>query len=96
MALFDEDLVPFAVGIRSLPGRPHISTGYRFITKGSRGILLETILVGGRRYTSRQALRRFVTAVTNAANRAPSCAESRQHADPDPASIEADLDDAGL
>jgi len=67
--LLDEDLIPFALGIRSLPGRPHISTGYRFISKGSHGVMLETIVVGGRRFTTRQALRRFVANVTAAAQR---------------------------
>jgi len=55
--LLDEDLMPFAKAIRSLPGRPHISTGYRFISsRGCRGVVLETILVGGRRYRSEPKL----------------------------------------
>lgn len=99
--LLDEDLVPFAKGIRSLPGRPHISTGYRFISeRGCRGVVLETILVGGRRYTSRQALRRFVAAVTVSADRrstptptTPPPANRRARVD---AGIERKLDEAGI
>ena len=99
--LLDEDLVPFAHAIRSLPGRPHISTGYRFISaRGCRGVVLETILVGGRRYTSRQALRRFVAAVTDSANwrsmptpTSPQPANRRARMD---ANIERKLDQAGI
>ena len=66
--LMDEALISFAAGVRSLPGRPAISTGYRYALRGFRGIRLETIVVGGRRFTSREALRRFVAATTCAAN----------------------------
>ena len=66
--LLDENLVPFAAGIRSLPGRPSLSAGYRFALKTVHGVQLETIVVGGRRFTSKEALRRFVAATTRAAN----------------------------
>lgn len=64
--LLDEELLPFASAIRSLPGAPHISTGYRFAMRGIRGVVLETVRVGGKRYTSRQALNRFIEKVTAA------------------------------
>jgi hypothetical protein len=68
--LLSEDVIPFAAAIRSLPGRPHLSTGYRYISqRGCRGVRLESIVVGGRRFTNRQALRRFVEATTAAADR---------------------------
>lgn len=91
--LLDEDLTPFAAGIRTLPGRPHVSTGYRFITKGCRGVRLESILVGGRRFTSRQALRRFVTAVTAASSNLAPAIEASTDVDP---SVEQALDAEGL
>jgi hypothetical protein len=95
--LLDEDLVPFAPGIRSLPGRPHISTGYRFITRGCRGVTLESVVVGGRRFTSHQALRRFVASVTAAANARPSKRSAGVVVDASLAErIERKLDDAGL
>lgn len=37
----------------------HISTVHRWISRGVRGRRLETILVGGERYTSWEALNRF-------------------------------------
>src|SRR5258706_505036 len=44
--LLDEDLLPFLEGLRTLPGRPHVSTGYRYAFKGIRGVKLETIMCG--------------------------------------------------
>lgn len=39
--------------------RIHVSTLYRWATAGCKGIVLETIQVGGTRCTSREALQRF-------------------------------------
>jgi hypothetical protein len=95
--LLDEDLIPFAEGVRSLPGRPHISTGYRFATRGSRGVVLETVLVGGRRYTSRQALRRFVATVsTVGALGNPVVRHAPASTDRTSDGIKRRLDDAGI
>jgi hypothetical protein len=44
--------------------RLNLSTVYRWINRGIAGIQLETILVGGNRYTSVQALNRFFTQST--------------------------------
>lgn len=43
-----------------IPGRPHITTLYRWYKHGLKGVKLETVLVGGRRYTSAEAVKRFV------------------------------------
>jgi hypothetical protein len=51
-----------------LPGGPvNISTIHRWRHVGCRGVLLETVLRGGVRYTSKEAMQRFVHAVTEAA-----------------------------
>jgi hypothetical protein len=55
-----------------MPGRPSISSLWRWYRRGVRGAKLETIVIGGRRrYTSVQALERFITATTAAADGAP-------------------------
>ena len=55
-----ESLVPINDASEITPGRPHLATVYRWFTKGVRGgIKLETVLVGGRRFTSREAIQRF-------------------------------------
>lgn len=42
----------------------HASTFIRWITKGSRGVRLEAIRLGGRWFSSRAALQRFAQALT--------------------------------
>jgi hypothetical protein len=46
----------------------HVSTVWRWQLRGVRGVRLETILLGGTRYTSHEALERFTTACTAAAD----------------------------
>jgi hypothetical protein len=44
-----------------VPGRPHTSTLVRWALRGVKGIKLETVVIGGRRYTSVEAIERFIT-----------------------------------
>lgn len=53
---------------KHIPGRPDASTVYRWWKRGIKGVRLETILIGGRRYTSKEALTRFFAATTAAAD----------------------------
>lgn len=48
--------------------RPAYTTWYRWWKKGVKGICLQTLVVGGRRYTTRRFVEEWITAVTNAAN----------------------------
>ena len=66
-----EDLLSFAEATRRLPGRPNISTLHRWRLHGVRGIKLESVLIGGRRYTSIEALERFSMRMTSVAERKP-------------------------
>ena len=45
--------------------RPHVSCLYRWTTTGCKGVILESIQVGGTRCTSKEALARFFKALTN-------------------------------
>ena len=40
----------------TLPNRPHVATIWRWVKRGSRGVKVETVCMGGRRYTSKAAL----------------------------------------
>ena len=63
-----EELLSLSAAAKSLPGRPHVSTLCRWHRRGVRGVLLETIVIAGRRYTSAESLQRFAersTAVTD-------------------------------
>jgi len=72
------------------------STVWRWIQRGIRGAKLETISVGGRRYTTQQAFARFVEATTAAANgERPKARTSRQRTAAI-ASAERELDKAGI
>jgi hypothetical protein len=61
-----EHLLSVTAATREVPGRPHVSTLWRWINRGIRGIRLETVMVGGRRFTSREALDRFFASITAA------------------------------
>ena len=66
-----EELFPLTRAAEFVPGRrPNASTIYRWVLKGIRGVRLETLLVGGCRLTSREALERFFRATTVAADAA--------------------------
>ena len=59
-----ETVIPISQAPRHFPGRPNISSIYRWFGRGSRGARLETVVVGGRRYTSIEAIERFIAATT--------------------------------
>ncbi len=74
-----ESLVAPAVATRHIPGRPHVSTVWRWMTRGCRGITLESLVCAGRRYTSLESIERFVAATTAAAaGESPPARTSRQ------------------
>ena len=67
-----ENLITLSKAARDLPSRNgkrgiNNSTVWRWTVRGIRGVKLETVLVGGTRFTSQQALNRFFHASTAAA-----------------------------
>jgi hypothetical protein len=46
--------------------RPHVSCIYRWTVSGCKGVVLESVQVGGTRCTSREALARFFQRLGNA------------------------------
>lgn len=46
--------------------RPHKNTPWRWATKGVAGVILESVFINGQRWTSEQAIQRFLIASTNA------------------------------
>ncbi|MCA9217422.1 MAG: DUF1580 domain-containing protein [Planctomycetales bacterium] len=55
-----ENLIPISKARDEFPQRPSLPTIWRWTLKGVRGSVLESVRVGGRRFTSREACRRFV------------------------------------
>lgn len=60
----NEQLLTLSEAANTLPSRPHSSTIHRWRLRGIRGQRLETLLIGGRRYTSVEALGRFFARTT--------------------------------
>lgn len=64
----NEDLLTLSEAAKLLPGHPHLSTIHRWRLRGARGVRLETVVIGGRRYTSQSALEEFVAKTTAASD----------------------------
>jgi hypothetical protein len=78
--LINEEVVPLSVAARLLPrlrgGRPvHISTLYRWISRGQSGVRLEALKLGRTLVTSHEALSRFALAVSEAGALPPASAQ---------------------
>jgi len=67
-----ETIRPLSHAARRVPSRSgrgvNVSTIWRWGQRGVKGIRLETLLIGGIRYTSDEALHRFFAETTAAAN----------------------------
>ena len=58
-----ETLIPLAQARDAFPGRyVGMASLHRWSLTGIRGVKLETLVVGGRRFTSQQAIARFIEA----------------------------------
>lgn len=57
-----ESLIRFQKAGRRIPGNPSVCALHRWRQNGVRGAKLETLLVGGTRFTSEEAISRFIAA----------------------------------
>lgn len=74
-----ETIISIAEAPRHIPGRPSLATVWRWVLNGTRAGKLDSILIGGRRFTSVEAIQRFADKSTAAANgERPSALTSRQ------------------
>ena len=90
-----EELISFNSAPKHYPGqKPHIATCHRHRLRGVRGVCLETILVGGKRYTSREAIARFIRAINRQATRGSEQVEALEEATQK--EVERRLDEAGI
>ena len=95
-----EELLPLAKAAEWLPRRrrgqkPHASTMYRWSTVGCKGIVLETLQVGGSRCTSRAAVQRFLERLTYGEDDNKNFSHGAQQT-PGANGIGRELDEAGL
>ncbi len=69
----EETLIPIGQVPQKLPPRPsgksvHVTSVYRWINHGVRGVKLESLKVGGTTYTSTEALQRFAEGLSHPGN----------------------------
>lgn len=64
MKFDDEDVLSLSEAAKALPGKTSSSTVWRWATVGYRGVLLDTLRIGGRIFTSRRALQCFFEATS--------------------------------
>ena len=91
-----ERLLTLSQVVRALPKKVAPSTIWRWYRKGIRGVVLETVLVGGTRYTSVEALNRFATTLTDNAQPDVLPAKCSDDVEPRSAETESQLRAAGL
>ena len=60
--LIDESLVQLADACKHFPVKCSRQTLERWLRRGSRGVLLESVTIGSRRFTSIEAIARFLSA----------------------------------
>lgn len=73
--------VPRRLPVRANGKRLHISAVYRWVTRGVRGFVLESIRVAGTTYTSVEALQRFAEAQSHdGTDRTQRLSQTRQQA----------------
>ena len=64
-----ETTCSIAEAAKRFPGRPHVATVWRYVHHGVHGQRLETIKVGGKRFTSHEAIERFIERVNRGRRR---------------------------
>ncbi len=94
--LSTERVLGLSEAAQLLPGQPHTSSLWRWASRGRNGHRLETLLIGGRRYTSVEALQRFADALTAQADSFLSTDHSLKRMDRAVRAAEEALDKAGI
>ena len=64
----NETVIAVAEAPQHIPGRPSLATVWRWVLNGTRAGKLESVLIGGRRFTSLESIQRFAQQSTAAAD----------------------------
>ncbi len=94
--LLAETPIPFSKAGELIPGNPALKTLYRWSLKGINGVILESYRLGGRRFTTKQALARFIDRVSQRGSPAPPASAERRGRDDAISRAERALDEAGI
>jgi Protein of unknown function (DUF1580) len=76
--------------------RPSTTTWWRWSTRGVHGVVLETIMIGGRRYTTAAALQRFIDQLSDRPAASRSLGQSPRMRRLEQARTERELNEAGI
>lgn len=82
--MLDEQVLTMAEAAKAVPqGRkrksPHVATVWRWATRGVRGVVLETVLIGGQRFTTESSLEKFFREINQGSRIGrPLCRESER------------------
>ncbi len=90
-----EQILTVAEAARLLPGRPSTRTVWRWLDRGVRHVKLESVLVGGRRFVSKESINRFLESINqpDVQRTSPAVAAKRKRAIK---RAEKELQEAGL
>lgn len=55
-----DSLIPIKKAPKHIPTNPSLATVYRWFQKGCRGVILQTVLIGGRRFTKPAWIDEFI------------------------------------
>jgi hypothetical protein len=69
--LLTETIFPVSEAPEYIPGHPSKGSCWRWVLKGVGGVKLESAVIGGKRFTSHEAIQRFVDRRTAAADGDP-------------------------
>ncbi len=94
--LSSEHVFPVKDAPKHIPGRPSSAAVWRWVLYGLRGVKLESALIGGRRFTSTEAVQRFADARTAAADGRPAPSRTGKQRQAAIRKAEAELDAAGI
>lgn len=93
--LSHETAIPVNRSPAHFPVRPHLSSVWRWSLNGVRGIKLETFVVGCQRFTTKEAIARFISATTARANGEPTPVRTPRQRQRAIEAAETELTDAG-
>lgn len=94
--LSTETIFPVSEAPKHIPGRPSKASCWRWVLQGVGGIKLESILIGGKRFTSHEAVQRFGDRRTAAADGETPPARTSRQREASISKAEAELAEAGI
>ena len=94
--LSSEDIFPVSEAPQHIPGHPSKASVWRWVLKGVGGVKLESILIGGKRFTSAESIQRFCDRRTAAADGDPAPTRTSGQREREIAAAEQELSEDGI